>query len=187
MPSFTRNAIKQSFLKLLEQRPLNQITVKDIAEDCRINRNSFYYHFADIPTMITEIINEQADRIIAEHSAAASLEDCLQAVAQFMRESRRALLHLYRSTNRATIEDYLMRFCRHISEAYVQTAISQAPIREEDREILVRFCQCELFGQLIVWLHSGMSYDLEAQFSRLCQLMHGADEAALQRCAQPPS
>ena len=54
MPNFTRRAIKESFLKLLNQRPLNQITVKDIVEDCGINRNSFYYHFEDLPALLEE-------------------------------------------------------------------------------------------------------------------------------------
>ena len=54
MPNFTRRAIKESFLKLLNQRPLNQITVKDIVEDCGINRNSFYYHFSDLPALVEE-------------------------------------------------------------------------------------------------------------------------------------
>ena len=52
MPNFTQNAIKASFLKLLGQRPLNQITVKDIVEDCGVNRNSFYYHFDNTIIMI---------------------------------------------------------------------------------------------------------------------------------------
>ena len=42
--SLTKRAIRASFLKLLNERPLNKITVKDIVEDCGINRNSFYYH-----------------------------------------------------------------------------------------------------------------------------------------------
>ena len=41
MPNFTQNAIKQAFIKLLDERPLKQITVKDIVEECGINRNSF--------------------------------------------------------------------------------------------------------------------------------------------------
>jgi len=49
MPSQARAAIKASFLKLLNQRPLREITVKDIVQDCGVNRNSFYYHFQDIP------------------------------------------------------------------------------------------------------------------------------------------
>ena len=30
MPSFTRKAIMESFMKLLDARPLNKITIKDI-------------------------------------------------------------------------------------------------------------------------------------------------------------
>lgn len=39
MPSFTKKAIKEAFIKLLEQYPLKQISVKDIVEECGINRN----------------------------------------------------------------------------------------------------------------------------------------------------
>ena len=54
MPNFTKNAIKASFMKLLNEKPLNKISVKNIVEDCGINRNSFYYHFQDIPSLIVE-------------------------------------------------------------------------------------------------------------------------------------
>lgn len=83
MPSFTKKAIKEAFIKLLEQYPLKQISVKDIVEECGINRNSFYYHFADIPSLINEIMVENADRIIEEYAGADSLEKCLTAAAQF--------------------------------------------------------------------------------------------------------
>ena len=48
MASFTRKAIMDSFMKLVDQRPISKITIKDIVEDCGVNRNTFYYHFADI-------------------------------------------------------------------------------------------------------------------------------------------
>lgn len=46
MSKFTRDAIKNSFIKLLNERPLSQIKVKDIVEDCGINRNTFYILFS---------------------------------------------------------------------------------------------------------------------------------------------
>ena len=56
MPSFTKKAIEASFLKLLNETPLSNITVKMIVDDCQINRNSFYYHFLDIPSLLEAII-----------------------------------------------------------------------------------------------------------------------------------
>ena len=38
MANFTKKAIADSFIKLLTERPLSQITVKDIVADCGINR-----------------------------------------------------------------------------------------------------------------------------------------------------
>ena len=52
MSKFTRDAIKQSFLKLLNERPLSQIKVRDIVSDCGVNRNTFYYYFHDIPSLV---------------------------------------------------------------------------------------------------------------------------------------
>ena len=56
MPPFAKREIKNSFIKLLTERPISQITVKDIVEDCGVNRNSFYYHFQDIPSLLEEIL-----------------------------------------------------------------------------------------------------------------------------------
>ena len=66
MPSFTKKAIKESFLKLLNERPISQITVRDVVEDCGINRNSFYYHYQDLQALVVEILRENTDRILAE-------------------------------------------------------------------------------------------------------------------------
>ena len=60
MSNLTEQAIKAFFLKLLEQRPLTRITVRDITDDCGINRNSFYYHFHDIPQLMEKIALDAA-------------------------------------------------------------------------------------------------------------------------------
>ena len=78
--SLTKRAIRASFLKLLNERPLNKITVKDIVEDCGINRNSFYYHYTDIPALAEEIVKDEAARIVQEYPTVDSLEQCLESL-----------------------------------------------------------------------------------------------------------
>ena len=48
MAQTTKRAIAASLKRLLEQKPLNKITVTDIAKDCHISRHTFYYHFRDV-------------------------------------------------------------------------------------------------------------------------------------------
>ena len=64
---------------MLEERPLSDITVKDIAEKCEINRNSFYYHYADLPTLVEDVITEEADKIMEKYDSFESLEKCFHA------------------------------------------------------------------------------------------------------------
>lgn len=68
MPSLTRTAIIHAFLQLLEERPLSNITVKDVVDTCGINRNTFYYYFEDIPTLIEAISKDEVDRLIQAHA-----------------------------------------------------------------------------------------------------------------------
>ena len=44
MAKFTKQAIMNCLLELLNTKQLDKITVKDICEICEINRNTFYYY-----------------------------------------------------------------------------------------------------------------------------------------------
>lgn len=60
----TKMAIAFAFKELLLEKPLNKITVNDIAEKCEMNRQTFYYHFHDILELTEWICEEDADRAL---------------------------------------------------------------------------------------------------------------------------
>ncbi len=186
MPNFTRKAIKASFMKLLNERPLSQITVKDIVEDCGINRNSFYYHFQDLPSLVEEIVTEEADRIIQEYSSIDSIEKCLDVAVEFALQNRKAALHIYNSVNRDLYEQYLLNVCQHVVTAYIKNAFPDAPLSERDQEIIIRFYKCECFGQIIEWMNNGMKDDIREPFHRLCELRKGMVEELFRRSMENP-
>lgn len=181
MPSFTKNAIKQSFVKLLNQRPISQITVKDIVEDCGINRNSFYYHFSDIPALTEEIITDEADRIISEYPSIDSIEEAFNAAVQFTVDNKRAVYHIYNSANRELYVQYLMQICQYVVKTYFDTVFPDAPMKDGDRELMIMFYKCELFGCVVEWLNTGMKLDICGAFKRLCVLRKGMVEEMFRR------
>ncbi len=184
MSSSAREALKASLLRLLEERPFREITVKEIVQDCGVNRNTFYYHFKDIPALLEEIITDQADRIIAGQGPALSLAECLETAARFALEHRQAVLHINQSAHRDLFELCLMDVCRRVVEDFAAAAIGDISIPPEDREILIRFYQCQCFGQIVEWLNSGMRYDIGKQFRRLCYLGEGMTERMIQRAME---
>ncbi len=170
MANFTRRAIKESFLKLLNQRPLNQITIKDIVEDCGINRNSFYYHFEDLPALVEEMVAEQVQALLQKHPTVSSVEECADAVIELVMENRRAVYHIYHSLSRDVFERHLMDGCGCIVSTYLKTEFAGKPIDPADLNALIRLHKCACFGSVIDWLNGGMKDDIADYFRRVCAL-----------------
>lgn len=185
MPNFTKKAIKETFVSLLDERPLNKITVKDIVETCGINRNSFYYHYQDLPALLEEITAERVQDLIQAHPTIDSLEDCFDAALEFVLKNRRAVWHIYNSLSRDVFERYLMDVCHYVVKTYVEADFAGRPVSPEDKEMLIRYHKCECFGNLIDWLNSGMKDDISAYFHRIYQLKRGWEGEILRRENKP--
>ena len=181
MASFTRKSIMESFLKLLDERPLNKIFIKDIVEDCGINRNTFYYHFADLPDLVEAVMKDEVDRIIEECADVETLEQCLDVAVQMTTSHRRAVYHLYSSANRDIVERYLLDICGYVAQNFVDTLAAGKELQPDDRAGIIQFYKCECFGQIIDWLNHGMNTDLEKQFYRQCELHRGMTEELIRR------
>ena len=170
MANLTEKAIKASALKLLNEKPVNQITIKDIVEDCGINRNSFYYHFRDLPSLLEEMVMEQAEELIAQYPSISSLEECLDAAVSFAMNNRRAAMHIYNSVSRDIYEQYLWRVCEHVVTVYIDNALKDYRIAADDKEIIINFYKCACFGAILDWQSGGMKKDVKKQFSRMLEL-----------------
>lgn len=184
MSNFTRKAIRDSFVKLLNEKPLSQITVRDIVDDCGVNRNTFYYYFEDIPQLLETIVNEDVDRIIREYPKLESAEECLTAIISFALENRRAVLHIYHSINRNLYEQYHWKVCEHTATTYADEILRGRKVSESDRKLIIHYIMCIYFGHVIYWLESGMKEDIQADFHRLCELKQGELERMIARCEE---
>ncbi|MBP5159782.1 MAG: TetR/AcrR family transcriptional regulator C-terminal domain-containing protein [Lachnospiraceae bacterium] len=183
MSNLTQKAIKETFMELLDEHPLSRITVKMIVEKCGINRNSFYYHYQDIPALIEEMIMEETNRIVEEYPSVDSVETALKAAIDFASSYRRQLLHIYNSVNRDIFERYLWKVCDYVVKSYCGnvTGEKEEQLDREDLEVIMRFYCCECFGVVIEWLNGDMNGDVHSQIERFCRLHQGIPEEMIAR------
>ena len=59
MSNLTCKALAAAAVSLLEERPLDKITVRDITDRCGLTRNTFYYHFQDIYDLLGYIFGKK--------------------------------------------------------------------------------------------------------------------------------
>ena len=181
MPPFAKREIKNSFIKLLTERPISQITVKDIVEDCGVNRNSFYYHFQDIPSLLEEIIVEMTAKVIENLPEESTFEEKVTAALQEINLNKRMIYHIYGSSNREFYEKQLMKICEHVTRTYIRSREYSERVDSKDLEFVISYLKCELFGQLIDWLNHDMSYDIVEHSRILCRMFAGSMRMVFQK------
>jgi len=181
MPPFAKREIKNSFIKLLTERPISQITVKDIVEDCGVNRNSFYYHFQDIPSLLEEIIVEMTAKVIENLPEESTFEEKVTAALEEINLNKRMIYHIYGSSNREFYEKQLMKICDYVTRIYICSRDYSEKVTSKDLEFVISYLKCELFGQLIDWLNHDMSYDIVEHSRILCRMFAGSMRMVCQK------
>lgn len=59
----TKSAIKKAFIQLLKEKDLDKITVQDISDQADINRGTFYLHYEDKYTLLSDMEDEYISEI----------------------------------------------------------------------------------------------------------------------------
>ena len=170
MTNLTKRAIKDTFMQQLEQKPLKKITVKDIVTACGINRNSFYYHYRDLPDLIEEIITEFFNETIKKYPNVNSFVECFDALISYITEHKRSAMHIYRSVNREAFEKYLMRAAQYFVHNYINTALKEEPISEADKQTVETYYKCVMFGLAIDWLECGLEDSYIENMRRILEI-----------------
>ena len=55
---YTKRVIREAFLSLLREKPVNKITVKEVCELAELNRATFYAHYSDCFALMESIEQE---------------------------------------------------------------------------------------------------------------------------------
>ena len=173
MTSNTKALIEQKFLELLSEKPINQIDVKELSQACGINRNTFYYHYKNIPDLTESVVRGLVDQILAKYPPRFdTLEECFMAAIKVARENKQIIDHIYHSSNRAIFERHLWHICEYSMSEFVDSfPQDQYVFSDDEREIVKDFLKFESFGFVLDWINNGMPSDVGEKIRRLVMLI----------------
>lgn len=184
MAQFTKKAIVEAFLELLNEKPLDKITVKEIVDRCGINRNTFYYHFEDIHALLAFVIDGEVEQVIARHANVESLEKGFTEAAHFALSNKRAIYHIYNSVRREELERYLNSIVEEVVRRMVESQNIAEGVSKLDRELIIHFYKCGLSGMVLAWIGEGMKTEPEQLIQSLCYLLGGSVAVAMEKGRQ---
>ena len=96
----TRTTTEDSLIRLLQCYPFQEITVRMLIEDCRINRSTFYRNYEDKYALIAQIAQRLLDEyravlrpefIVEQELDEERLQSCFRPLVRFFSENREML------------------------------------------------------------------------------------------------
>ena len=150
----TKQALAESFKRLLLKRGVEKITVKDIVEDCGVNRQTFYYHFRDIYDLMEWIFQEATEKMAQEVGNCEDEMAGLDSMISYLQENRLLLLHAYHLVDPETVIEsirkmlrpYILRIVRSQAEGLVP------PAKQEDIEFITDVFNVAVSGSMTEWV-----------------------------------
>ena len=180
---YTKKKIREEFIKILNERPLNKITVKDIASACKINRNTFYYYYTDVYALLSELFQTELQTVTVEYNDTFSWEESFIVATKFALENKIAINHVYNSIKREELEDYIYNVSGHVMNRYVEKLSDGISASSGDKKLISSFYQCALTEMVLRWIASGMKEDPDTIVRRIGQLFDGHIALSLKRSA----
>lgn len=167
MAKFTRQAIMYSLLKLLQEKSIDKITVKDICELCEINRNTFYYYYSDIYQVLEELLKIETEKSLKEDQKYESFYEDFLKKYHLILEYKKAAYNLYNSKNRDLILKYFQDITEDFVEKYVLREVKGKKLLPEDIKFIIDFYSSSMIGNTLRWMQKGMQEKQEQLIYKL--------------------
>ena len=164
MSQTTKKALAASLKKLLKKSTLDKITVKDIAEDCEVNRQTFYYHFQDVYALLEWIFMTDAQQVISGNKTYDTWQQGFLEVFKYVEENSEFVVNTYHSIGREHLERYLYSTVFGLLIDVVNEQAVGMNVREEDRNFIADFYKYAFVGLMLEWIRTGMKERPEVSF-----------------------
>lgn len=181
MSQVTKKALENSLKKLLLEKPLSRITVKDITDDCGISRMSFYYHFRDVYDLVEWSCYEDASKALEGKKHYSDWKEGFYQIFLALIDNKPFILNVYHSVSREQIENYLFRLTFSLIYGVVEEQSKGLLVREEDKVFIANFYKYAFVGLVLDWIKNDMLKDPKALINELEIVVKGNIKGALER------
>lgn len=181
MATPTKQDITFAFLHILARKPFRKITVRNIVEECGINRTTFYYHYQDIYAIVEglceNLLAPFKNVLLGERD-----EDALATAAACVIEHRRALCSLFDALGYDTVRGYIYKETYDALRHFIDTRSEGLTLTEAQREAAFLFSREALFGALYLFLRDELPK--EGSFDTFTKMTSGLVQDMMRRVAE---
>ncbi len=183
MSEVTKKALEQSLKKLLRKKPLSDITVSEIAQDCGINRRTFYYHFQDIYDLVEWSCREDAKQALEEKKTYDTWQQGFLQIFEAVEKNKPFIRNVYKSVHQEQVERYLTPLVDRLLLNVINEEAKGRVVREEDKAFIARVFSYTFIGIRLDWIKNNRRDDPKRIVGKFARLIKGTIKDALKKFA----
>lgn len=175
----TKMMVRDSFLDLMQEKPVSKITVKELCDKAGVNRATFYSHYTDIYALYEEIEHDLAQTIMASLRSTVdggSLEEFSKDICTILAQNEKLCMAFFGEFSDPEMLLRIVDMFREGSTAMWSSARPEVPRSELDR--LYTFMANGCLAIIRSWVQSGMRESSE-DIARFIEKMADSGLAAL--------
>jgi probable dihydroxyacetone kinase regulator len=177
----TKKALAASLKRLMKDAPLARISVKDIVEDCGLNRQTFYYHFRDKYGLVNWIYRTEAMEGIADARDYAHWTEGIARVFSYLLENRDFYVKALGASGPGEFDRYLFEATHDLVMGVVDEVASGLDVLEADRLFIADFYDFAFVGIAVRWIKGGMNGSPLEITERIGDIVEGSMRRALEK------
>ncbi len=185
MAKQTQKFIMSTFMQLLEGESLDKITVRDIVEECEINRNTFYYHYSDIYDLLDDVFRVETEKFMSEDvDENTTFGEEYERAARFVLKYKKAILHIYDSTKRDVLQNYLETLAFSFISRFVKKEADGYGLPDEDIDYITGFYTHAIVGNTLGWIKRKLPSGQEKFIARTAGTFNATVKDMIRQCLE---
>lgn len=146
----TKDYIADISVQLIGKKGLDKVSVKDIVEACSMTRQTFYYHFDDIPDLLGYIVERKTQDLLAQARMDGNEDGVLHRFVELLDEEDDFVRKLLNSRYHDLVDQILFRFLYDfLSELFENSGAKSVSPKEWD--FIVSYNAFAVKDILIYW------------------------------------
>lgn len=185
MAKQTQKFIMSTFMQLLEGESLDKITVRDIVEECEINRNTFYYHYSDIYDLLDDVFRVETEKFMSEDiDENTTFGEEYERAACFVLKYKKAILHIYDSKKRDVLQNYLETLAFSFISRFVKKEADGYGLSDEDIDYITGFYTHAIVGNTLGWIKRKLPSGQEKFIARTAGTFNATVKDMIRQCLE---
>lgn len=170
---FTKYMIAQGTKCLLKTIDFEKLSVGDIAKQCHISRNTFYYHFKDKYDVISWIFYSEITPIIGTEQSMDNWSQSLLALCQYLQKNKEFYIKVLNIHGQNSFSQCLMEFYSNLVQNLLLNANGEQILDRTQIRLISNFYAFGLTGVISNWAKNGMTANPEPTIHMLKDLLSG--------------